>query len=191
MVLGLTLVLATSGCRKTPVGVTNLPDRTIRNATPLRNGGSENPGPVIPAEPGVTGNPTFDPTAHPQPTGPWDQYAHDREPLKAQAIHFDLDSATIKSSEKSKLEAVADYMKSNAGKLLEIEGHCDERGTEGYNRSLGERRALAAREALIAAGISGDRMKTISYGESRPADAGHDESAWKQNRRDEFVVVSP
>jgi peptidoglycan-associated lipoprotein len=75
-------------------------------------------------------------------------------------------------------------------KLL-IEGHCDERGTEEYNRALGERRALALREALAKAGVSPDRIRTISYGKDRPVNPGHDESAWAQNRRGEFILLHP
>jgi peptidoglycan-associated lipoprotein len=104
-------------------------------------------------------------------------------------VYFDYDSARIKPSEESKLEAVAAYMKSNPGKLV-IEGHCDERGTAEYNRALGERRAIAAREELVKLGVDASRISTISYGKDRPIDLGHDEAAWGKNRRDEFVVVN-
>jgi len=105
------------------------------------------------------------------------------------AVLFDYDSARIRPSEESKLQTVAAYLKSNPGKLV-VEGHCDERGTAEYNRALGERRALAAREELVKLGADGARITTISYGSERPADTGHDESAWSKNRRDEFVVVN-
>lgn len=104
-------------------------------------------------------------------------------------VLFDYDSARIRPSEVSKLEAVAAYMRSNPGKLV-IEGHCDERGTAEYNRALGERRALAARDELVRLGVDAGRISTISYGKDRPIDMGHDESAWAKNRRCEFVVVS-
>jgi peptidoglycan-associated lipoprotein len=71
-----------------------------------------------------------------------------------------------------------------------VEGHCDERGTAEFNRALGERRALAAREELVKQGADGSRITTISYGSDRPADMGHDEAAWSKNRRCEFVVVN-
>ena len=103
-------------------------------------------------------------------------------------VLFDYDSARIRPSEVSKLEAVAAYLKSNPGKLV-IEGHCDERGTAEYNRALGERRALAARDELVKLGIDASRVSTISYGKERPVDPGHDEAAWAKNRRCEFVVV--
>jgi peptidoglycan-associated lipoprotein len=75
---------------------------------------------------------------------------------------------------------------------LRIEGHCDERGTEEYNRALGERRALAAREYLVLQkGLDASLVDTISYGEDRPADTGHNEAAWSKNRRDEFILLKP
>ncbi len=104
-------------------------------------------------------------------------------------VYFDYDSARIRPSEESKLQAVAAYLKSNPGKLV-VEGHCDERGTAEFNRALGERRALAAREELAKLGADGSRITTISYGSDRPADMGHDEAAWSKNRRCEFAVVN-
>jgi peptidoglycan-associated lipoprotein len=101
-------------------------------------------------------------------------------------IYFDFDKANLKSEAKSTLNANAELIKSETGKII-IEGHCDERGTNEYNLALGERRALAAYEYLRTLGISSDRMSTISYGEERPATMGHDESAWSRNRRAEFV----
>jgi peptidoglycan-associated lipoprotein len=74
---------------------------------------------------------------------------------------------------------------------LTIEGHCDERGTTEYNLALGQRRADAARNYLVDLGIDGSRLSTISYGEERPFETGHDESAWSQNRRAHFRVTNP
>ena len=90
--------------------------------------------------------------------------------------------------EKPKVAAVADYFKAHSLDALEIEGHCDERGTEEYNRALGEHRALALREELIRLGIDASRIETVSFGEDRPAEPGHDESAYRKNRRGEFVL---
>jgi peptidoglycan-associated lipoprotein len=104
-------------------------------------------------------------------------------------VHFDFDSAKIRPSEVGKLEAVASWMKSNPGAKLVVEGHCDERGTAEYNRALGERRAQAAREKLVALGVDASRITTISYGKDRPADLGHSEAAWAKNRRCEFATV--
>jgi peptidoglycan-associated lipoprotein len=113
------------------------------------------------------------------------------EPVKGQfgIVYFDYDSARIRPSEEPKLQAVAAYLKSNPGKLV-VEGYCDERGTAEFNRALGERRALAAREELVKQGADGSRITTISYGSDRPADMGHDEAAWSKNRRCEFGIVN-
>jgi peptidoglycan-associated lipoprotein len=80
----------------------------------------------------------------------------------------------------------ADKIKQVPGVMIQIEGHCDERGTQEYNLALGEKRALAVRDHLIQLGISPSRLVTISYGEESPEVEGHDESAWKFNRRCEF-----
>ncbi|MGD0651303.1 MAG: OmpA family protein [Verrucomicrobiia bacterium] len=103
-------------------------------------------------------------------------------------VYFDFDSGKIRPSEVAKLEAVAAALKGNSNKLV-IEGHCDERGTAEYNRALGERRAQVAREKLVALGVGAGRITTISYGKDKPADPGHDETAWAKNRRCEFAVV--
>ena len=82
-------------------------------------------------------------------------------------------------------------LSANANDKLLIEGNCDERGTEEYNRALGERRALAAREALAKRGVSPERIRTISYGKDKPTDPGHDDAAWSKNRRADFVLLHP
>ena len=116
----------------------------------------------------------------------------DRDKFKADTVYFDFDSASIKAAEESKLQEVAGYFKDNPRmEALIIEGNCDERGTEKYNLSLGERRALAAREYLANLGVDPARIKTVTYGASRPADPGHNEEAWKKNRRDDFILVTP
>jgi peptidoglycan-associated lipoprotein len=105
-----------------------------------------------------------------------------------QSVYFAYDSAAINPGERAKLQAVADWMNANRGKHILIEGHCDERGTTEYNRTLGERRALAAREALISMGCDASSITTVTLGEDRPMDPGHDEIAWSKNRRAEFVI---
>jgi peptidoglycan-associated lipoprotein len=120
-----------------------------------------------------------------------DNYNQDRATLAVDTVHFDFDSSVVRSDERGHVEAVAAYMKGDSGVFLLIEGHTDERGTEEYNRALGDRRALALREALVADGVDGLRMVTRSYGEDKPVALGHDEEAWKQNRRGEFVVLHP
>jgi len=125
------------------------------------------------------------PLADPSVRANW---ARNREIFKKDTVYFDFDSSTIKSSEKKKVANVADYLKKNPGNGLEVEGHCDERGTDGYNRSLGERRALALREELARLGVDAMMIDTVSYGKDQPAVQGHDEAAWKKNRRGEFLL---
>jgi peptidoglycan-associated lipoprotein len=115
----------------------------------------------------------------------------DRAALANYTAHFAFDSAAVRKSEQANVQAVADALSKDSSAKLLIEGHCDERGTEEYNRSLGERRALALREALAKLGVDPSRIRTISYGKDHPADSGHDESAWAKNRRGEFVLLHP
>ena len=188
LVIGLVLCVAASGCKsKKPVGVTDLPGAKAGKPADMPPGGAIKPGEPTTAVPGAEvpgGTPSNPANLH-------DGWIKDAEALKAQTVHFDFDSSVIKASEKPKVAAVADYLKANKGKAVLVEGNCDERGTEGYNMSLGERRALAVREELIGLGIGATEVDTISYGKDRPVDPGHDESAWKKNRRDDFIVLSP
>jgi len=107
-------------------------------------------------------------------------------PHGLQTIYFDYDSSSLRPDALSTLRDNAEKLKKVPNVLVQIAGHCDERGTQEYNLALGERRALAVRDHLIQLGISGDRLVTISYGEEDPAVPGHDESAWSKNRRCEF-----
>ncbi len=112
-----------------------------------------------------------------------------REILAAHTVHFAFDSHAIRSSEHGHVQAVADYLKANPNDALLVEGHCDERGTDEYNRALGEHRALALREALKQSGADDSKIVTRSYGKDKPFVPGHDEAAHAQNRRGEFVVL--
>jgi peptidoglycan-associated lipoprotein len=118
-------------------------------------------------------------------------WVENAEQFKADTIHFAYDSSAVRSADKSKIAEVANYLKSNPQAAVRVEGNCDERGTEEYNRSLGERRALAAREELVRLGIPFDHVDTISYGEDKPAETGHTPAAWEKNRRDDFVLLTP
>ena len=105
-------------------------------------------------------------------------------------LYFPYDQITISSQEETKVAAVAQYLLGHSEAGVVVEGYCDERGTEEYNRALGERRAIAAASMLTDLyGIPADRIKTVSYGEERPAVSGTGESVWSKNRRDEFVPV--
>ncbi len=110
---------------------------------------------------------------------------------KFEPVYFAYDSAAVNPNEGTKLDAVANFLRTDSTGVILVEGHCDEKGTAEYNRALGERRALAAREELIHRGADAARIQTISYGKDRPADTGHTEAAMAKNRRDEFVIVRP
>jgi len=101
---------------------------------------------------------------------------------------FDLDSYALRDDAKVALDLAAKLLRDKADVNVTLEGHCDERGTVEYNQALGEKRANAARDYLVNAGVSAERVQTLSYGKERPFAEGHDESAWAQNRRAHFVL---
>lgn len=111
------------------------------------------------------------------------------EEAALQDIFFDFDKSDIRSDAKASLDKNIAWLKTNAAVRIVVEGHCDERGTIEYNLALGNRRAKAGRDYLVAAGIDAKRISTISYGKERPFCPGHDEKAWQCNRRDHFVVA--
>jgi peptidoglycan-associated lipoprotein len=188
--LSAALAAGMTGCKHRPPNTIAIPD----NSGPP-SGSSQTPGPgVVDANANPNG---INSQSIPLDNGAYSDLftgPHNEDPaiFQADTIYFDFDSSTIKASEESKLQAVANYFKDNKKhEGLIIQGNCDERGTEKYNLSLGERRALAAREYLANLGVEPQRLKTITYGDSHPVDSGHDESAWKKNRRDDFVLVTP
>jgi peptidoglycan-associated lipoprotein len=109
-------------------------------------------------------------------------------PLKP--VFFELDSADLSAAGQKALDENAALLKRYASWTVTVEGHCDERGTAEYNLALGERRAGAARAYLVSLGISGDRLRIVSYGKEFPFDPGHDESAFSKNRRAHFVITA-
>ncbi len=106
-----------------------------------------------------------------------------------QDVNFDFDKYDLRPDARAILDRKAAFLNENGSVRTQIEGHCDERGTEAYNLALGERRANAAKQYLTTIGISAGRLSTISYGKERPLDPGHNEAAWTRNRRDHFVVT--
>jgi len=106
-----------------------------------------------------------------------------------QDAFYNYDEATLSADAQSALSTSAAWLKKNAQYNLLVEGHCDERGTEQYNLALGDRRANSAKEYLVTLGVDGSRIRTVSYGEERPFDPGHDEAAWAKNRRAHLVLV--
>jgi peptidoglycan-associated lipoprotein len=109
-------------------------------------------------------------------------------PLKP--IFFELDSSEVTLEGQRILDANAAVLKQYATWAITIEGHCDERGTAEYNLALGERRALAARAYLMSLGLSGERLRTVTYGKEFPFDPGRDEGAFAKNRRAHFVITA-
>jgi peptidoglycan-associated lipoprotein len=183
LAFAMAVTLATTGCR--------------HKATPITpmSAGLTPPPPVEPGPgPTMTNNPdTVNSTGiqQPDPAGFYQGMKMDRAALAAYTIHFAYDSSAIRKSEQASLKSVAQALAADSSTKLLVEGNCDERGTEEYNQSLGERRALSSREALAKLGVDPMRVMTRSYGKDKPADPGHDEAAWKQNRRDDFVLLRP
>ena len=183
-IIALALTVAAVGCKKKPTNVTPLPGQPgyvgDGSAANLGQGGVAGGGRSVESGGGEM---PFG--------GAFDHMSQDRSALADYTVYFDFDSATVRGSEQGKLTSVAGILNENMNNAVSIEGYCDERGTEGYNLALGERRALALREALVAAGVSGSRIQTISLGEEHPADPNHDEIAWAKNRRGVFVLLLP
>ncbi len=189
LVFGLALTLAATGCHNRQVKTTPLPGAKTGMPGYANGDGTKLP-------PTTAYDPNADPNVNKNgiplaPDSEFDNMIKDPAALAAYTIHFAFDSSAIKSSEKSNIEAVAAALKGDPNTKLLVEGNCDERGTEEYNRSLGERRALAAREALAKEGVDPMRIRTISYGKDKPVETANNEDAWSKNRRDDFVLLHP
>lgn len=202
-------VLTIVGCRHPDKGITPLPKPAVPQVPPPgvqgptiprpeRRQEELPPGARLPTETGPTATETK-PTEVPRtpsgielaPPEMFEGMIMDTNYFKPQTVYFDFDSSFVKYSERPKAEVVAQVLKKLPEVKLLIDGHCDERGTEEYNRALGERRALALREYLIQLGIDHSRIRTRSWGEDRPVDPGHNEEAWAKNRRGEFILLLP
>ena len=188
LVAVLLFATAAAGCHKNPKNVTPIP--TVRgNGT-----GPDQPGPLITPGPMIDNtNPRSSDLTKGAIADPLANADEDRATFASQTIYFDFDRSAIKASEQSKLDSVAAGFKSQPPNTqLRIEGNCDERGTSEYNRALGERRAISARDYLIQKhGIESSRITTLSNGEDKPVDLGKTEEAYQKNRRDEFVILKP
>ena len=202
LALALAATLATTGCKHGFNGkVTQLPGHrneaiaetgpttTIPQGQPIDTTGMSNPN--ANANPFGTGANTQ--TGGGPTSATWDpsMMNQDHDKLAAYTVHFKFDSAVVQDNEQASVASVAQAIIADKNAYLLIEGNCDERGTEEYNRSLGERRALALRESLAKDGVDPMRVRTISYGKDKPVDPGHDEAAWAKNRRGDFVYCTP
>lgn len=157
------LALSAFGCAKktTPVQTPAVPPATSAPATPAPS----TPAPPTPSTPPATAAAFSD----------------------LMTVYFALDSSVLDDAARATLDRNARLLRDNPDWALTVAGHCDERGTVEYNQALGERRANAVRDYLVAAGVPAARIKTISYGKEMPAVEGHDEAAWAKNRRAEFT----
>jgi peptidoglycan-associated lipoprotein len=151
-------------------------EEPVRPAGPTAAPAAPAPAPMAPAAPST--KPVEDATAMRQAV----------QAFESTHVYFDYDKSDIKAEAKSVLEKKAEFLRANAQYKVTIEGYCDERGTNEYNMALGDRRAKSAMKYLNALGISANRMSTVSYGEEKPADPGHNEAAWAKNRRAEFKL---
>ena len=107
--------------------------------------------------------------------------------LSVRIIYFEYDSSDVKSEDRTTVEAHAAYLVANPDVIITLEGHADERGSREYNLALGERRALTVKRQMTLIGASPDQIRTVSYGEERPAIDEHDDYSWSQNRRVEII----
>ncbi len=166
--LSLTLVaaLALAGCSKKPKVNTG----TETTPPPPGDNSSTEITPLPPANPDDAG-----------------AVSSDRRISELRTVYFDYDSADLSEDTKAALAANGSWLLSHSDVQVQIEGHCDERGTDEYNLALGDKRAQAVSDFLVSYGVAPDRLTTISYGEEKPTDMGHDESAWAKNRRAEFM----
>jgi len=159
-------LLALNACAKKPVATTQLP----------------------PAPPAQTETPTAEaPASGVQAEAVSEAAAPASAVPQLEKIFFEYDSYTLSAQSREILARNAEWLRENPSAKLTVEGHCDERGSDEYNLALGERRAEAVRKYLVTLGVAADRLSIISYGEERPAVAGHGEGAWAQNRRAEFL----
>jgi len=149
----------------------------------------EPPPPTAEAQPRPVAPPPPPPAPTPiPPPGPSISQQAFQE-FQNQDIYFDFDKYDLRTDARTSLDRKASFLNQNSSVRVQVEGHCDERGTNEYNMALGERRANAAKQYLTTAGISAGRLSTISYGEERPLDPSHTEAAWARNRRAHFVIT--
>lgn len=150
----------------------------------------EPPPPTAEAQPrsGAPGaSPPPPPSAAPSPFGQGS--AQDFQTFQSQDINFDFDRYDLRPDARTILDRKVAFLNQNGSVRVQIEGHCDERGTNAYNLALGERRANVAKQYVTTAGVSAARLSTISYGEERPLDPGHNEAAWARNRRAHSAIT--
>jgi peptidoglycan-associated lipoprotein len=130
-----------------------------------------------PVQPTTTAEPAPETEPTPAPTS-----------FSPETVYFAFDDFTLSGEAQGKLDSLANHLKESQNAVVQVEGHCDERGSTEYNLALGQRRAQSVKDYLVKLGIDATRLSIISYGEEKPASDGHDESAWSKNRRAEFMI---
>jgi peptidoglycan-associated lipoprotein len=140
------------------------------------------------AAPGGSSVATDQLASTPPPTGPRPGSQEDLVTNVGDRVFFDFDSIQLRADARATLEKQAEWLRQNRGVAVTVEGHADERGTREYNLALGERRAVAMRDYLVALGIEQGRIKTISYGKERPVEPSSSDAAWQKNRRGVLIV---
>ncbi len=161
LVMILSLAVATTGCKK-------------KTKTSSEDGSGKPD--IVDTGNGNTGDST--------PPAPTDDEATAKSRIRT--VYFDFDRSDVRPDMRDEIKENADIFREWSNWMITVEGHCDERGTTEYNLALGERRAIAAKQALVAEGIAATRLTTVSFGEERAVDPGHTESSWSRNRRAEF-----
>lgn len=187
LVLGLMILAPACRTRKTPVAPVTAPTTTM--AAPE----------IAPPPPPRDDTPVPEPIDFVQPTSTEEVFPQDIEALNRMVqskgyirdAFYNYDESTLDDAAQSALTASANWLKGKDGATYNvlIEGHCDERGTEQYNLALGDKRANSAKDYLVTLGVDAGRIRTVSYGEERPFEEGHDDSSWAQNRRSHLVLV--
>ena len=173
------IAAALAGCSTTPTTEAPVEDRGTAGATAPGAGGAQTGGAQ---SGGVTGS----------QLGGAQGAAALRDPnsiLSKRSIYFDFDSFVVKDEFKPLVEAHARYLQQNANARMTIQGNTDERGSREYNIALGQKRADAVKRMMLLLGARDNQIETVSFGEERPKNPGHDESAWAENRRDDIVYA--
>jgi peptidoglycan-associated lipoprotein len=189
-VVVLLAMLLAAACAKRPA--------MTQTAAPPPTGAAVTAAPPAPAPAAPVAPPAAEPPATPAPVvaappapAPRPAPAEFKGISELRDVFFDFDKHTIRSDAARTLDANLDWLKANASALILIEGHCDERGTNAYNLALGERRASATLDYLVARGVAATRITIVSYGEERPVCSARNEACWAQNRRAHFLTKQP
>jgi len=169
---GIALAMLMAGCQQNPPAekAAAVEERNVNAGA-----GQQPPGTTSSGVTGSTaqGNPLKDP----------------RSPLSKRNVFFDFDSYTVKDDYKPLIDAHGKYLQANRSAKMTIQGNCDERGSREYNIALGQRRADAVKRMMLLDGATDQQIETVSFGKEKPRNPGHDEGAWAENRRDDFVYA--